>query len=111
MQRIGLWQAAAEGPRKIESGAVDLEANLEAWIERDPGMLQHGLTIVGRQIQVAGGRFDLLALDPQGRWVVIEIKAGTVYRGTVTQALDYASCIATMPQPELEGKENEDWRD
>ena len=54
MQRIGLWQVTEEGPRKLESGAVDLEENLEAWIERDPGMLQHGLTIVGRQIRVAG---------------------------------------------------------
>ena len=56
MQRIGLWQVTEEGPRKLESGAVDLEENLEAWIERDPGMLQHGLTVVGRQIQVAGDR-------------------------------------------------------
>ena len=54
MQRIGLCQAAEEGPRNLESGAVDLAANLESWIARDPGMLLHGHIIVGRQIQVEG---------------------------------------------------------
>ena len=67
-------------------------------------MLQEGLTIIGRQISVEGGRLDLLALDMQGRWVVIEIKPDAVRRETVAQALDYASCIATMPYTRLAEK-------
>jgi len=83
-----------------------LEEYLEEWIERDPGLLQVGLTIVARQIGVEGGALDLLALDPQGRWVVIEIKRGVVGRNTIAQALDYASCIAAMPYEELSEKVN-----
>ncbi len=49
---------------------------------------------------------DLLAIDVQGRWVVIEIKAGTIYRETIAQALDYASCVATTPYDELSQKAN-----
>jgi len=101
MQRIGLWHITQDGPRKLEAVRVDLEQYLEDWIARDPSLLQQGLVIVGRQIGLEGGRLDLLGLDPQGRWAVIEIKSGRVRRETIAQALDYASCIARMPQDEL----------
>jgi len=101
MQRIGLWHITQDGPRKLEAGRVDLEQYLEDWIARDPSLLQQGLVIVGRQIGLEGGRLDLLGLDPQGRWAVIEIKSGRVRRETIAQALDYTSCIAWMPQDEL----------
>ncbi len=104
MQRVGLWHVTEEGPKKLKGGGIEFEQYLEEWIERDPSLLQGGLTIVGRQIAVEGGRIDLLALDPQGRWVVIEIKRGTVHRETIAQALDYAACIATMPYDELSRK-------
>jgi Holliday junction resolvase-like predicted endonuclease len=101
MTRIGLWQIKDNGPVKINESDVGLEKNLEDWIERDPALLQSGLTIVGRQVYVEGGPLDLLALDPQGQWVVIELKADTLRRDTVAQVLDYASCIATLPYETL----------
>ncbi|MCC7354040.1 MAG: DUF91 domain-containing protein, partial [Anaerolineae bacterium] len=106
MARIGLWHVTATGPEKLDSSGVGLEKYLEEWIERDPNLLQAGLTIIGRQIRVEGGILDLLALDPQGRWAVVEVKSGTVRRETVAQVLDYASCIATMPYDELAQKVN-----
>lgn len=106
MRQIVLWQVTGDGPKKLNRGGIDLEEYLEEWIERDPGLLQVGLTIVARQIGVEGGTLDLLALDPQGRWVVIEIKRGVVGRNTIAQALDYASCIAAMPYEELSEKVN-----
>lgn len=106
MTRIGLWHITDEGPKKVERAGVDLEKNLETWIEQDPDLLQAGLKIVGRQIGVEGGKLDLLALDPQGQWVVIELKCRDVRRETIAQALDYASCVATMPYDELEQKVN-----
>jgi len=106
MRQIVLWQVAGDGPKKLNRGRIDLEEYLEEWIERDPGLLQVGLTIVGRQIGVEGGTLDLLALDPQGRWVAIEIKRGVVGRNAIAQALDYASSIASMPYEELSEKVN-----
>src|SRR5688500_4648047 len=106
MQQVGLWHITDNVPVKLSSGTIDLEKHLEAWLERDPSMLQAGLTIVGRQVRVEGGIIDLLALDPQGRWVVIEVKPGTLYREVIAQALDYASCIATMPSSDLLRKVN-----
>lgn len=106
MQQVGLWLITDGGPRKLTSSAIALEQHLEDWIERDPGLLEAGLTIVGRQITVEAGPLDLLALDPQGRWVVIELKKGTLYRETLAQALDYAACIASMPYAQLAEKVN-----
>lgn len=102
MRRVGLWQITEDGPGKLKQGQIDLEKDLEEWIERDPSMLQEGLTIVGRQIVLdSGSRLDLLALDTQGRWVVIELKSGPVSRDALAQVLDYTSSIAMMPQKEL----------
>lgn len=106
MQQIGLWHVTASGPQQLKTGAVELEKHLEDWIEKDPSLLQVGFTIVGRQVVVEGGRLDLLAIDTQGRWAVIEIKSGTIYRDTIAQALDYASCVATMPYRLLSEKVN-----
>jgi RecB family endonuclease NucS len=66
-----------------------------------PAYWRKGLTIVGRQFMTAAGPLDLLARDPQGRWVVIEIKRGVLRRETVAQALDYAACLAAFPSDEL----------
>lgn len=97
MSKLGVWQVTQSSPVKLDPASVDLEKDLEDWIAKDPGLLQEGLTIVGRQITVDGGRLDLLAVDTQGRWVVIEIKAGQLRRATVAQAIDYASCVSALP--------------
>lgn len=39
------------------------------------------------------GRLDLLAIDSQDRWVVIEVKPGTLDDGALKQALKYASSL------------------
>ena len=99
MQKIGVWHLSGDRPRKLQESKIDFEQNLEEWIEADPELLQVGLTIVGKQIRVEGGRLDLLAIDPQGRWVIIEIKREQLRRETIAQIIDYASCLATMSCP------------
>ena len=106
MQGVGVWQVVDPGPQKLEASSIDLEKNLETWIERDPGLLRQGLQIIGRQVSTEAGPLDLLALDLQGRWILIELKKGKVRRETVGQALDYASCVADLPFEELEEQIN-----
>jgi hypothetical protein len=93
MDTIGLWHIADSGPVRLPSTELQLERDLEDWIERDPSLLERGLVIVGRQLRLDGGPLDLLALDPQGRWVLIEIKRERLRREVVTQAIDYVSCL------------------
>ncbi len=101
MRKVGLWSITHTGPERLQSSAIGLESNLQNSVETDPALLQTGLTIVGREFQVTGGRIDLLGIDPQGRWVVVEFKSGNLDRVTIAQALDYASCISSMRFAEL----------
>lgn len=93
MHTIGLWQIGDSGPSRVQSAEVAVERDLEAWIESDPALLERGLVIVGRQIRLESGPLDLLALDPQGRWVLIEIKRERLRRDVLAQAIDYAACL------------------
>lgn len=93
MDTIGLWQVVESGPSRLIAAEVGTERDLEDWIERDPALLERGLVIVARQLRLEGGPLDLLALDPQGRWVLIEIKRERLRREVIAQAIDYASCL------------------
>lgn len=98
MQQIGIWRIEQNGPVRLAGASVQLEGHLEEWIKRDASLLQRGLAIVGSQINLGeSGRLDLLAIDQQGQWVIIEIKRGAVDRLTIAQAIDYASAVAAMP--------------
>ena len=101
MQQIGIWHVRDQGLLRLKLSAIDFEKDLEDWIEQNPELLEQGLEIVGRQLYVEGGYLDLLGINPQGQWVVIELKSGSTDRGALTQSLDYASCIATMPWEDL----------
>ena len=86
MTKNFLWQIKGkEKPQQLSVDVNFLERHLEDWIESDPNLLQPGLQIVGRQLQVIGGKLDLLGLDPNGRLVVIEIKQGSVHREAIAQ--------------------------
>ena len=101
MDSIGLWQIANDGPSRLSPAPPDREKQLADWIERDPALLERGLVIVARQLRLDGGPLDLLALDPQGRWVLIEIKRERLRREVIAQAIDYASCLHTLDSTAL----------
>lgn len=101
MDTIGLWQIVDTGPTRLQAAEVAAERDLEEWIERNPALLERGLVIVGRQIRLEGGPLDLLALDPQGRWVLIEIKRERLRREVIAQAIDYASCLDRLDASRL----------
>jgi hypothetical protein len=107
MKAVGVWEVETDQVARIGPASLTLERELERWIERDPSLLEGGLEVVGRQVRVEAGIIDLLALDPQGRWVVIEIKKGALHRETMAQALDYASCVAKMGYEALASKVND----
>jgi Endonuclease NucS len=101
MTTIGIWEITSEGPRRATGTPPKSEAELEDWIARDLTLVEPGLVLMGRQLKLEAGRLDLLAIDQQGRWVVIEVKRELLYREAVAQALDYAACIATLSPEEI----------
>ena len=104
--KIGAWAICENSPVRLGSASVEFEKYLEDWIETEPNLLQSGIRIVARQLAVGAGIIDLLAIDSQGRWIVIEIKRGQLERKTIAQVIDYASCISTIPSDELIEKTN-----
>jgi hypothetical protein len=104
MGKFKVWQVGDAVPLKAAESNVGLEKNLESWIEADPTMLPGELEIICRQMTVEGGRLDLLALDPLGRCVVIEIKAGPLFSDVISQGIYYAAQIDQYSYETLESK-------
>ena len=102
MADLGVWTVDGDAPQRASRAHVDLERQLEDWIAADASLLADGLTVVGRQVWLDGGPLDLLAIDWQDRWVVIELKRERLYRDALAQALDYTSSIAQMDSEDLE---------
>jgi Holliday junction resolvase-like predicted endonuclease len=98
---LGLWIVGDRNLKRLERARPRFESDLEDWIERDPSLLGDGLKIVGRQVRLDSGPLDLLAIDAQGRWVVIELKREHLRRRVLAQAFDYASSIASMDATQL----------
>ena len=91
-------------PQRVESSHIDLEKHLEDWIVNDVSLIGQGLTLVGRQVKIDDGILDLLAIDSQDRWVVIEVKPGILHSGALNQALYYASSLARLDAVEVHEK-------
>ena len=95
-----IWKIIPNGPSKVSRTKFKeeqlLEEHLEDWIVADPSLLGEPLLIIGRQVIIPDvkDRVDLLALDPQGNAVIIELKRGKLKAPVDMQALRYASYIS-----------------
>src|SRR5579883_2535863 len=96
---IKIWQISQkdEGLVAVNDSVLEsshLESELEAWIDKDPGLIGDGLMVIDRQLPVEGvGRLDLLCIDGAGTLVIVELKRDMTPREAVAQVLDYASWL------------------
>ncbi|MDE0260275.1 MAG: endonuclease NucS [Gammaproteobacteria bacterium] len=112
MTRLAVWTMDASNedsspqpqPKKVGRSHIQLEKQLEDWIVNDVTLIGEGLTLVGRQVSIDDGRLDLLAIDSQDRWVVIEVKPGMLGSRALGQAIYYAASLARLGADELFGK-------
>lgn len=111
MRRIAAWRIKDKKPTRLTGAEIDLEKDLEDWIDQDPAMIGEGYRILARQLTLASrGRLDLLAATPQGQLVVIEIKRGPVNQDTLFQALGYVTTLVSTPKQDLEARIKENCR-
>ena len=100
--RLGRGGTAVATPADADgNGARRTVEALFGIHKQNPEMLGSGLKLVGRQTPTQGGWLDLLAVDPDGRLVVYELKRGTLTRDAVTQVLDYASDLDALSMSDL----------
>jgi hypothetical protein len=92
-------------PTKLKNENI-LEKHLEDWIESNTDILGEPLLIIGRQIVIpeVKDRLDLLALDPNGNAVIIELKRGKMSDPIDMQALRYASYISKWEFSDFENQ-------
>jgi Endonuclease NucS len=69
--------------------------DLERWIKSNPEILGDDIAVIGEQVLTKSGPLDFLGIDNNGNLVIVELKRDTVAREALTQALDYASDLAT----------------
>ena len=102
-EELRLWSIGDSGEVEPLSPLRQMptEMALEELLVQNPEMLGSGLELVGRQTRTQGGWLDLLAVDPDGRLVVYELKRGTLTRDAVTQVLDYASDLDALSSSDL----------
>ncbi len=100
---MGLWRLG-EKLTRIAYSPIDTERRLEHVLADDITIADPGLLLIGRQVPTAFGKFiDLLALDPDGNVVVLELKKEQTARHVVAQLLDYGSWVRSLGADELAG--------
>ena len=72
---LKLWSIENEQPSPVSQQKLDLESRLEKWIRDDVGLVSDDLFLIGQQVPTSyGGSIDLLAIDPVGNLVILELK-------------------------------------
>jgi len=88
---------------RLETSKIKLERDLEDYIVGNPEILDPSYMLIGRQVQTDyRGVIDLLALQPDGTPVVIELKRDRTARDVLSQTLDYASWVEELDPARLQ---------
>ncbi len=104
-----IWQNDGAGWHLIAPTGFPDEATLHTLVEQAPHLLPLAgsprLIVLGREVQLGNGYADLIAIEPNGRIAVIEIKLASnaeARRAVVAQVLAYAAYLWNLDQTALE---------
>jgi hypothetical protein len=95
-----LWYDDGEGWRLLPSAGYPDEAALHDCVEQAPELLplsgSPSLVVVGREVPLGSGYADLVAIEPDGRIGLIEVKLARnseARRAVIAQILAYAAAL------------------
>ena len=98
---VEIWRLG-DTPEKVQFSSLDSEAMLEDMLVADLSILAPQLMLIGRQVVTGSGKLiDILAMDPDGNLVVVELKRDKTPRDVVAQVLDYASWVQDLSYDEI----------
>ncbi len=105
-----IWRKDGATWSQLPSSGFEDEAALHQRIAEAPAMLplsgQARLAVVGSEVRLGTGRADVLAVELEGRPVVIEVKLkqnDDARRAVVAQALAYAAYLHGISVQDFEG--------
>jgi len=77
---LGVWRIDG-GLKPIDVSSLGLESRLEDILHQDISIASPNWMVIGRQVLTDfGKKVDLLAIDPDGQLVVLELKRDKTYR-------------------------------
>lgn len=91
-------------PTTFKEQKLKERQHLQEWIAKNPEVLGEELLVIQKEFDGFSDtheRLDLLALDKEGKLVVIENKLDDSGRDVVWQAIKYASYCSSMSQEEI----------
>jgi len=104
-----LWHNSGGGWQLLRPVRFDDESAPHDLVEEAPELLPLSgsprLTIVGREVALGAGYADLVAVEPEGRLVLVELKLARnadARRAVVAQILSYAAALHGLTIDELE---------
>ncbi|WP_194890918.1 hypothetical protein [Catenulispora pinisilvae] len=90
---------------------LDLQerAHLQEWLQANPGILGPGVQIVASEFdrwqtatgQAVADRLDLLAVTPDGKLIVAELKRDTAPHTVHMQAINYAAMVSRLTPADI----------
>jgi len=99
--RQSIWKVG-DTPQPLAETRLASAQQLEQMIVANPSLLSDDMMLIGRQEDTGlGGRIDLLAVNPDGTLVLVELKRDRTPREVVAQALDYASWVEKLGPAEI----------
>ena len=97
-----MWRIG-DRPERLHSAKIASERQLEDLIVEDSSILDSNWMLIGRQVPTDfKGFVDLIALQPDGTPVIIELKKDKTPRDVLAQTLDYASWVETLTPSRLQ---------
>jgi uncharacterized protein YeaO (DUF488 family) len=97
-----IWRLGVDSQR-LRASKLSSERALEDFIVQDPEILSPNWMLIGRQVQTDyRGYVDLIALQPDGTPVIIELKKERTPREVLAQTLDYASWVEELTPGRLQ---------
>jgi len=98
---IGMWRLN-DGVQRIAFSSMETEDKLEEILAMDISILDPSLLLIGRQVVTSHSTvIDLLAIDKDGKLVVIELKRNRTPREVVAQLLDYGSWVRGLQDSDI----------
>ena len=97
---LGIWRIDGKLV-EVPVTSLDQERRLEDLLARDIAIASPNWLVIGRQVRALGGFIDLLAIDRDGKLIVIELKRDRTPRDVVAQLFDYASWVKTLDESDI----------
>ena len=103
VQEVKIWRLKDNSPIELSRKRLDFENRLESWLEMDISLLSEDLMVIGRQVPTDyNTTIDLLAIDKEGKLVIIELKRDKTPREITSQVIEYAFWAKDLTNEDIE---------